>query len=107
VSDARVTEGDTGTKTIRFTVRLSKAWDQNVSVHFSTLKRSAHSPADFTATNGTLVFNPGGPLARKVVVKVAGDLVHERNETFLLKLGNALHGDIADPSGTATIVDDD
>jgi len=106
VDNARVTEGSSGTKLVRFHLRLSRADEETMVVGFATKDGSAHWPADYGFTKGFLVFLPG-QRAKTVKVKVKADVVAEGNETFLLKVSAADNVAIADGTGRATIVDDD
>ena len=101
-----MTEGNGGTTSAVFTVRLSAASGQVVTVDYATADGTATAPADYTATAGTLSF-PAGTTTRTVTVPVIGDLLDEPNETFLVRLSNAVGALLADAQATGTIVDDD
>src|SRR5204862_229208 len=60
VEDVRVVEGNSGTTEARFTVRLSAASGQPVSVDYATADGTASSGSDYVAASGTLVFAPAG-----------------------------------------------
>lgn len=64
------------------------------------------TPADYLAASGTLDL-PAGSIAGTVDVSVVGDLLDETNEAFAMTLSLPVAATIADPAGTATIVDDD
>ena len=106
VDDVKITEGDSGTKILRFKVRLSRPDEESVVVGFATKNGSAQFPSDFTFTKGPLVFLPGQK-TKTVAVKVKGDAVSEANETFFLKISGPTNATVADGTGKATIVDDD
>ncbi|HEU4977922.1 MAG TPA: Calx-beta domain-containing protein [Solirubrobacteraceae bacterium] len=106
VGDASVKEGDTGTTPAPFTVTLSAASLSPVTVHYATADGTAHAPADYTATSGTLTFNPG-ETSKTIDVPVAGDTLVEGDETFTLNLSSPSNAGISDGSGTGTILDDD
>ena len=106
VDNVRMTEGNSGTKLVRFHLRLSRADEETMVVGFATKDGSAHRPADYGFTKGFLVFLPG-QRAKTVGVKVKADVLAEENETFLLKVSAADNVAIADGTGRATIVDDD
>ena len=106
-----VTEGDSGSGNVVFTVKLSETSLQAVTVEFTTQAGTATSGTDFTATSGTLTFAPGDT-TRFITVAVTGDLLNEADETFTVRLfnstnaGNALSA--ANPVvATATITDND
>lgn len=98
-------EGDSGTSPCVLTVRLSAASGRTVAVGFGTSGVTATAPADFTARSGTLVFDPGDT-QRDVTVAVAGDVLHEGDETFRLAF-DAVQNATAPAGVVGTIVDDD
>jgi Calx-beta domain len=108
VNDPSVTEGDSGTVNAAFTVSLSNASSQAVTVTVQTANGTAAAGSDYVAVSATvLTFNPG-ETSKTVNVAVNGDLIDEDNETFTLNLSNATGGaTIADAAGVATIVDND
>jgi hypothetical protein len=106
IDDVQVTEGNGGTTSAVFTVRLSAASGQVVTVDYATADGSATSPADYTATAGSLSFAVG-TTTRTVTVPVVGDLLDEANETFLVRLSKPAGALLGDAQATGTIVDDD
>ncbi|WP_225008345.1 beta strand repeat-containing protein [Novosphingobium percolationis] len=106
VNSVSVAEGNSGTKTLTFTVTLSSASVQTVTVDFATVDGTALAGSDYAATSGTLTFAPG-ELSKTVAVTVNGDLAVEANETFTLHLSNAVNGTVATADGTGTITNDD
>src|SRR5205823_5881871 len=59
ISDPSVTEGNTGTVNATFTVSLSAAYGQPVTVRYETANGSATAGNDYAATSGMLTFAPG------------------------------------------------
>lgn len=110
-TDTSPTEGDTGTVDMAFTVHLSAAPAQDVTVDVATADDTAVSTGanpDFNVVGPTtLTFTPLGPLSQTVIVQVRGDQFAEGNEQFFLNLSNAIGAVIARAQGTGTIVDDD
>lgn len=106
VNDVTVTEGDSGTTNAAFTVSLSPASSETVTVDYATNDGTAVAGSDYTAVNSTLTFNPG-QTTKTVNVSVNGDNVQETDETFTLDLSGAVNADISDSQGLATILDDD
>ncbi|MCX7415093.1 MAG: glycoside hydrolase family 9 protein, partial [Planctomycetia bacterium] len=106
VSSGRVNEGNTGTSALTFTVSLSAASTQPVSVQYSTTDGTATAGSDYTAATGTLTF-AAGELTKTITVSVAGDTAVETDETLIVKLGTVLAATIANGTGTGTIVNDD
>jgi len=110
VNDVSVTEGDVGEVDATFTVSLSPASGQPVTVGYATADGSAPAGAtagvDYTATGGSLLF-AAGETQKTVTVKVTGDTLTEPDERFLLNLVNPDRATIADGQGIATIADND
>jgi hypothetical protein len=102
-----VVEGNSGTKSLTFTVSLAGASSLPVSVQYATAYGTAAAPGDYTAIPlTTLTFDPG-QTSKPVTVQIKGDLIDENNEQFQLNLSNPTNATIADPHGTGTITDDD
>ena len=106
VNDVTVTEGNSGTTAATFTVSLSAAYGQPVSVHYATADGSAIAGSDYQAASGTLTFAPG-VTSQTITVLVNGDRDAESTESFLLRLTSPTNAFVADPSGTGTILDDE
>jgi hypothetical protein len=98
INNVVVTEGDAGTSSAVFTVRLSSASNERVTVRFSTMNGTALAARDYVALSGTLTFNPG-QTTRVVTVAVKGDAQDEPNENFFLDLTNPVNANIADSRG--------
>jgi Calx-beta domain/FG-GAP-like repeat len=106
IGDATVTEGDLGSLNAVFTVTLSKASTQTVTVQYATADGSAISGADFTSVTGTLTFAPG-ETSKTIPVAVTGDQIDEYDENFSVNLSAPTNATIADGTGVGTIVDND
>jgi aryl-phospho-beta-D-glucosidase BglC (GH1 family) len=106
VADAQITEGQSGTSVMSFTVTLSKAAAGVVSVDYSTLNGTALAGSDYQAALGRLTFQPG-ETAKTVQVNVIGDATFELNEAFDLVLSSPSGATLADERATGTIVNDD
>ena len=102
MADATVTEGNSGSSNASFTVTLSAASGQTVTVAFATSNGTATAGSDYTATNGTLSF-AAGETSKTIPVAVLGDTVNEPNETFTLTLSAATNATIADNSAVVFI----
>ncbi|NEP24284.1 Calx-beta domain-containing protein [Moorena sp. SIO3I6] len=87
-----------------FTVTLSPPSEKTVTVNYQTQDVTAKAPEDYTATQGTLQFDPG-ETSKEIQVEVKSDDVVENNETFTIVLSNAVNAEIADPVGVGTIID--
>ena len=110
IAAARVLEGDAGTSALTFTVTLSAASAEAVTVDYATAGASAVVGVDYAAAIGTLSFAPG-ETEKTITVSVTGDTVEEGDETLALRLSNpqgaVLSGGVAILSATGTIADDD
>jgi hypothetical protein len=106
VKDATITEGNTGTTSASFTVTLSAASSQTVTVQYDTTDGSASAGSDYRTASGTLTLAPG-QTSQTITVAVIGDRVPEPNETFFVNLSGATNATIADGQGVGTIIDDE
>ena len=106
VNDASVQEGNGGTANLVFTVAMSHSPLDVATVGYETTDASAASASDYSATSGTLTFNPG-ETSKTVTVPVTGDSVDEADETLNLMLLSPSNAVLADAQGLGTIVDDD
>jgi uncharacterized repeat protein (TIGR01451 family) len=104
--DAAIQEGNSGTTNLVFTISLSETSAQTVMVDYSTANVSATAGIDYTATFGVAVFPPG-TTNQAVFVAIQGDVVNEANETFWLRLTNAVNGTILSDHAVGTILNDD
>jgi len=107
INDVTVTEGNTGTVNANFTVTLSAASGQQVTVDYATANGTAPAGSDYVAGSGTVTFSAGTTTPQTITVVVNGDLLDEPNETFFVNLSNAANATIADNQGQGTITDDD
>jgi hypothetical protein len=105
VSDATpVVEGNATTPSATFTVSLSAPSTHGVTVGYYTGGGTATAGKDYTATSGTLSFNPGQTSAT-VAVPVLVDPINDGNETFNLYLSQPANVSLGRAVGTGTIVD--
>ncbi|OLE54494.1 MAG: hypothetical protein AUG51_07860 [Acidobacteria bacterium 13_1_20CM_3_53_8] len=106
IGNATVIEGNSGSTNAAFTVTLSAASTQAVTVDYVTSDGTATAPSDYDAQSGTLVFTPG-QTTKTINIAVKGDTLPELNETFFVTLFNPVNATIATAQGTGTITDDD
>ena len=106
INDVTVTEGNAGTVAATFTVSLSAASGQTVTVNFATADGTALAGSDYVANSGTLTFAPG-VTTRTVTVLVNGDTVFEPDQTFTVNLSAPTNATVADGQGVGTITNDD
>ena len=106
IGNVSLNEGNSGTTAFNFTVGLSAATTQAVTVNYATADGTATAPSDYQAVSGTLTFAPG-EISKTVTVLVNGDTTVEPTETFTVNLSGAVNGTILGGTGTGTIISDD
>lgn len=112
IADASVSEGNSGTTNLVFTVSLVDAASnpapsgRTVSASFATANGTAVSPSDFAAQTGTVTFN-AGETQKTITVVVNGDTTAEANETLTVTLSAPVNATIQDGTATGTILNDD
>jgi len=109
IADASKAEGNEGESNLVFTVTLSSASTQTVTVAFATANgdtNPATAGTDYTAANGTVTFAPGDT-SKTITVVVKGDTEAEANETFKVVLSNPTNATFLDLSAVGTITNDD
>ena len=105
VDSPSVVEGNRD-HTVVFSVDLSEASGNPITVTYATADGSATAPGDYTPVSGELTFDPGQQ-CRTVSVTIRGDRHRERDETFFVNLLGAMNATIAVSRGTATVRNDD
>lgn len=103
---ASITEGDSGSTTATFTLTLSEASGQTVSVTYATSDGTASADDDYTAASGTVTFEPG-QTEKTLTVAVLGDQTDEADETFYVALTSVESAILDIDSAEATVLDDD
>ncbi|MFM7427853.1 MAG: Calx-beta domain-containing protein [Elainella sp.] len=107
INSISLKEGNTDTTTALFTVSLSAASSQSVSVEYATVDGTATlAEDDYQSVTQTLIFAPG-ETSKTIPVLINGDLTVEPNETFSLTLVNPQNATLDQASGTATLENDD
>ena len=108
IDSPSVTEGDSGSANLVFTVTLDPASSSQVTVNYARTGGTATSGTDFTAlaASTTLTF-AASETSKTIAVSVTGDTINEANETVIVTLSSASGADIVTASGTGTITDDD
>jgi subtilisin-like proprotein convertase family protein len=101
------TEGNGGTTTFTFTVSLSPASGQTVTVGFATADGTATvADGDYTAASGILTFAPG-VTTQTITVLATGDTRNEADETILVNLVAPTNAVLGTGQGVGTIANDD
>ena len=104
VRDARATEGVD--ETISFSVTLSAAVTEAVTVDWATADGTARAGHDYLESSGTLTF-AAGETDRVVAVTVLDDAHDESEETFVLRLSGSVGAELAAAQATGTIANSD
>ncbi len=89
-----------------FTVRLTQAADEDITLDYATADGTATAGTDYTAATGTLTI-AAGETSGTITVAVDDDTAYEGTETFALNLSNIQGGgaQLANLAASATIVD--
>ena len=90
----------------RVEVRLSRAIDTDVTIHFETRDATARSPHDFAATEGTLTI-AAGETSAEIVIATEDNSDADGNRNFEIVLSGANGAVLASTVTTVTIRDDD
>ena len=103
-----VEEGDAGdSNTLDFTVSLSQAASQDVTVSVAVTGGTADSGVDFTPPAATVTI-PAGQLSAPVSIPITGEGLVELDETVEVSISNPVNAELgADTSATASILNDD
>ncbi|MFK0735237.1 MAG: beta strand repeat-containing protein, partial [Gloeotrichia echinulata HAB0833] len=92
-------EGDTSPQNASYTVTLSNASSQTITVNYATANGTATAGSDYTSTTGTLTFNPG-VTSQVINIPILNDSINEANESFTLTLTSPTNASL----GTTTTV---
>ncbi len=107
IDDTSERESKTGSPTLSFTVSLSDAIDNTVTVDYDSVAGgTATLDEDYTGVSGTLTFEPG-TLSKTIEVAILDDSDIESNETVFIALSDGENATIADGNGVGTIQDND
>ena len=91
---------------ISFRVSLNAASGREVAVSYRTEDSTAKAGEDYGATDGTLTI-AAGRTAATIRVTLENDFLEEEEETFTVRLLDPVNAELADPTATGTIIDDD
>lgn len=106
IEDGRVTEGNSGRRTLSLVVTLSAAAAKPVTVDYATADGSATAGQDYQDRSGRLRFAPG-VTSRSIDVSVLGDAAQEGDEDFVVELTDPVGAVLGRATGHAMILDDD
>jgi uncharacterized repeat protein (TIGR01451 family) len=107
ITNASITEGNSGTSLMAFTVTLNGTSQSTVSVDYATADSSATvADSDYDSATGTINFAPGDT-SKTFTVTIHGDTNAEGDEMFLVNLSSASGATVADNQALGTIFLDD
>ncbi len=106
IYDASIKEGNKGEKQMKFKVTLSDSAYRTITVNYRTVNNTATAPSDYEASSGTLTFNKGDK-HQYITVLINGDKQVEPDETFKVKLSDAVNATLKDSVAVGTILNDD
>ena len=107
IANATVTEGNTGTANLVFTLNLTATSPTTVTVSAGTSgTATATVSADYVPTSGTVTFLPGQTSAT-FTVPVLGDYIFEPTESFHVLLSSPTNAVLGDSNAYGYIVDND
>jgi uncharacterized repeat protein (TIGR01451 family) len=106
INDISVTESNAGAHIVNFTVTLSQASTQRVTVAYATTNGTALSGTDYAIRSGTLTFN-AGVTTQNLAISILGDTLYEPDEFFLVNLSSPSNAMLAKAQGVGTILNDD
>jgi len=101
-------EGNDGTSTMTFTVRLNKTSTEDVFVNYTTNNVSAAEGSDYESANGNITI-PSGTTEFDLNINIIADENMEEDETFEVVLSNPINAFLSGSSSIAvgTILNDD
>ena len=107
IADASITEGNSGTKALTFTISLSAASASNVIYNIATADGTATAGSDYVANslNGQTI--PAGQTSKTFAVTINGDTTPEPDETFYVNVSNVVGATVARGQAIGTILNDD
>lgn len=102
IANASATEASN----IVFTISLSAASSQSITVDWATSDDTALAGTDYTTGSGTVTF-AAGETSKTISVTSLTDTTDENDETFTVTLSNPTNASITTSTATGTITDDD
>jgi Ca2+-binding RTX toxin-like protein len=100
-----IVEGLTTPQNASYTVTLSQASNQTVSVNYATANGTATAASDYTATIGTLTFAPG-VTTQVINIPILNDSLNEADETFTLTLSSPTNATLGTTTTVTTAITD-
>ena len=102
--DAVIFEPQSGSLVYDFELKLSRPFEQSVSVAFTTLDESTVQNLDYLPENGTLII-PAGQTSATISVTFLSDTITESIEIMKIELSDAVNATLVNSTLTAFILD--
>ena len=103
-AESPISGSGTSSMTATFTITLSQATTQTVTVHYATADGTAVAGKDYTAASGTLTFAPG-QTQQTVTITLISDPSATTNEVFDLNLSGPTNATLATTQAACTIIE--
>src|SRR3990170_2552041 len=107
ITDVSALEENISDPSVVFTVMLSAASNQEVTVEYASADGTATWPSDYIRIRQTTLTFPPGTITQTITIHIKADTVYESDETFLVNLFNVTNATLADDQGVGTILNDD
>ncbi|MBE9208688.1 M10 family metallopeptidase C-terminal domain-containing protein [Nostoc sp. LEGE 06077] len=104
-SSQTIVEGNTNLQNVTYLVTLTNASSQTITVYYSTANGSATAGLDYTATAGTLTFNPG-VTSQVINIPILNDSLNEADESFILSLKSPTNATLGTATSVTTTITD-
>jgi hypothetical protein len=91
IADSSVTEGDSGTVDMVFTVSRIGDLSQTITLAYAAIDRTAAAGRDYTSAIGTLTL-PANSATTTLRIPIVGDVLDENDETFSINLSSPSPG---------------
>lgn len=102
ISNAKITEGQTGKSSVDITVSLSAVAKQTVKVHYETRDGTATKLNDYEPKVGDLEITAGKKTA-KMTISIINDDLKEQIESFFVTLSNPTNATLNPKKSVATV----
>ncbi|QYX34214.1 M10 family metallopeptidase C-terminal domain-containing protein [Sphaerospermopsis torques-reginae ITEP-024] len=104
-ADQTIVEGTTSPQNVQYTVTLSAASTQTITVQYATSNGTAIAGSDYTTITGTLTFNPG-VTSQNIIIPIINDAINEANETFIVTLSSPTNASLGTKTTATTTITD-
>jgi hypothetical protein len=107
IRDSGIVEGNSGRKSMYFSVSLAQPSNSFITIHYATMNGTATTAdRDYVAVSGQISIRPGSRAAT-IVIPISGDRKAETDEVFYVQLVRAFGAVISNGLAEGTIYNDD